>query len=175
MRATSEREEIEQELTSHIAGLRRYAYVLIGDPAEADDLVQECLARALATTRPWKQVRDVRAYLFTILHNVHADRRWRFRRAGQSVDLDLVVSGLGYPAPQEKRVEVHDLQRALYKIPEEQRQVLLLVGMEGMSYREAAIALDVPIGTIMSILSRGRTALQARLSGRGEGHLRRVK
>ena len=156
----------------HIGDLRRYAKALLGDWREADDLVQECLVRALSRPQLHKQVRDVRAYLFTILHNVYVDKVTR--RPRERVGLDPVVTYLSHPAPQPASVELRDLARALTRLPEDQRQVVLLIGLEGLTYQQAAEVLDVPIGTVMSRLSRGRDALRRMMEGEEEP-LRRVQ
>lgn len=137
--------------------------------------MQECLTRALAQATPWQRVRDVRAYLFTILHNVHVDR---FRRPGanaRSVPVEDVANVLSSPPTQHRRLEIQDLAWALDRLSEEQRQVVLLVGLEGMSYREAASVLDVPVGTVMSRLSRGRDALRRLMLGGKPGGVRVVQ
>jgi RNA polymerase sigma-70 factor (ECF subfamily) len=148
------------EIVEHIGALRRYARALVGNPVDADDLVQECLARVLAQMRAWREVRDIRAYLFTTLHNVFIDTGRRRRSAGSEVSIDDAAGRLVMPANQTLRLEVRDLMDALAQIPREQREVVLLVGMEGMSYIEAARVIGVPIGTVMSRLSRGREALR---------------
>lgn len=143
----------------HIVDLRRYACALLGSSAEADELVQECLLRALARQHFWTRIRDMRAYLFTILHNVYVDglkHRSRRDRGDQLVDAD---GGPAQPAGQLLSLELRDVVRAVAALPLEQREVLLLVGLEGMSYQATAGILDVPVGTVMSRLSRARAAL----------------
>ncbi len=157
---------VDREMVAHIAALRRYALLLVGDPHDADDLVQEALARVLARTRSWTRVRDVRSYLFTTLHHVFIDAMRRRRHLSQTVEVDAIIDRLAVPAGQLDRLVWRDFVRALASIPAEQREVVLLVGVEGMSYAEAARVLEVPIGTVMSRLSRGREALR-RLTQRG--------
>ena len=169
--------EEDRALLDHLGALRRYARALLGSAADADDLVPECLARALARTSLWRPVRNMRAYLFTILHNVHADRMSRRKRALDVVPLDG-ASAAAHPATppgQYGRLELRDLALALTRLPEEQRQVVLLVGLEGMSYQEVATVLDVPVGTVMSRLSRGREALRQLMAAKSPANLRRVK
>lgn len=165
-------DELGQLLMTHVSGLRRYARLLIGDPAEADDLVQDCLTRACAQAKPWRQINDPRAYLFTILHNVHATKRRRARLT--EVPLDAAYS-VSMPAEQHGRVALRDMARALARLPQEQREVVLLVGVEGLSYREAATVLDIPLGTVMSRLSRGREALRRLMAGEPAAPIRLVK
>ena len=154
---------IEQE----IPRLRRYARALTRDPSAADDLVQDCLARALAKSHLWQEGTDLRAWLFTILHNQYVNTVRRSVREGTVVEVSDTEPSLVAPAVQTKRLELRDLERALSKLPSEQRQVLLLVGMEGLRYEEVAEILSVPVGTVRSRLSRGRDALRV-LMGESE-------
>ncbi|HLJ65608.1 MAG TPA: sigma-70 family RNA polymerase sigma factor [Stellaceae bacterium] len=149
-------------LCDHIAALRRYARALQCDRVAAEDLVQECLARALSRGHLWREGSDLRAWLFTILHNIHVNDR-RAARTHAIAD-DRAMGVRIAPPAQEARLELRDLERALSRLPVEQRQVLLLVAIEGMSYEEAAAAMGVPIGTIMSRVARGRDALRRQLT-----------
>ena len=140
---------------------------------EADELVQDCLVRALSRLPPASSDLRVRPWLFTILHNLSVSRWRALRRRGPAVDaatLELPVA-----AAQHWSLAMRDLMRGLAELPLEQRQVLLLVGVEGLEYREAAAVLGLPIGTIMSRLSRGRDNLRTRMEGRERPALRRVK
>ncbi len=148
---------------------------MAGNREEADDLVQECLTRALARTKAWSEIRNTRAYLFTILHNVHVDRVIRNQRRGAVVPLDVVENKLSSRANQEDSLRIRDLERALRVLPEDYRQVVLLVGLEGMSYREAATTLGIPVGTVMSRLSRGRETLRQLMANEAHSNLRMVK
>lgn len=162
-------------LLAHIPGLRRYARALIGSRQDADDLVHECVIRALARQDCWSEIRNVRAYLFSILHNVYIDGTRSSIPAGRMIHLDACRSLPAFAAPQPRRLELMDLERALRLLPEEQRQVVLLVGLEGMSYREAAEVLNTPIGTVMSRLSRGREALRQMMAGQVQLTARRSR
>jgi RNA polymerase sigma-70 factor (ECF subfamily) len=147
-------------VAEHIEAVRRYARVIGRDPTHADDLVQECLARALSRPRDWQDVRDARAYLLTILHNLHVDdvvRRWR---DGVTVPIDDGDPGLACAPEQFGRLLLRDLARSLQALPEERRRLLLLIALDGMSYQEAARRLDLPVGTVMSRLSRTRDRLR---------------
>ncbi len=168
-------DELEKTVTQHITALRRYAITLAGDHAEADDLVQESLTRALTGIKRVSNIRDLRAYLFTVLHNVSIDQHRRQRRAVDRVMLDDVAWEHGVEASQERRLEVRDLRRALRQLPEEQRNVILLVGVGGMSYKETASILNIAMGTVMSRLFRGRENLRRMLGGERLARLRRVK
>ena len=153
-------DQLTREITAHIGALRRYALVLIADPHEADELVQECLSRVLAQMRAWRPVRDLRAYLFATMHNVVIDANRKRRTRANHVPIDDVLATLALPASQPRRFEMRALIQGLAALPEQQREVVLLIGLEGMSYLEAARVLGVPIGTVMSRLSRGREALR---------------
>jgi len=161
-------------VAQHMAALRRYARSLVRNSVEADDLVQECMARALARLRVWREVRDLRAYLFTILNNVHLDTIAQRKRAGNVVPLDEAIKTLACRPNQLARIEANELAEALEHIPEEQRRVVLLVGIGGMKYHEIASMLGIPIGTVMSRLSRGREALRQMLAGEDVPKLKRA-
>jgi RNA polymerase sigma-70 factor (ECF subfamily) len=152
--------DIRPRIAAEIPRLRRYARSLTRDVTAADDLVQDCLTRALAKVHLWQEGTDLRAWLFTILHNQYVNQVRRAVREGTAVALSDAEPVLTSAPNQGKRLELRDLERALAKLPEEQRSALLLVGMEGMRYEEVADILAVPVGTIRSRLSRGREALR---------------
>ncbi len=152
--------EFRHLLEHEIPRLRRYARALTRDASRADDLVQSCLARALAKSHLWQPGTDLRAWLFTILHNQHVNDVRRAVREGVIVPLDEMAPVLSAPSTQGASLRLRDLERALDRLPEEQRQVLLLVGLEGMRYEEVAGVLNVPVGTVRSRLSRGRDMLR---------------
>jgi RNA polymerase sigma factor (sigma-70 family) len=152
-----------------IPALRRYARSLARNRANADDLVQDCLERAV---RRWSQRRDgeVRAWLFTILHNLAVDQFRRSAVRGSHVAIDEVnEENLGEVAVQEQKLMYRDVLNKLARLPEEQRAVLLLVAVEDLSYADAARVLNIPVGTVMSRLSRARERLQRELAGTVEG------
>jgi RNA polymerase sigma-70 factor, ECF subfamily len=149
-----------RDIEAEIPGLRRYARALTRDLIAADDLVQDCLARALGKLNLWQQGTDLRAWLFTILHNQYINHLRRTAREGAAVGLSEREPLLARAPQQGRRLEVRDLERAIAKLPRTQRSVILLVGLEGMSYGEVATVLNVPVGTIRSRLSRGREALR---------------
>lgn len=152
--------DIYRRIEAEIPRLRRYARALTRDISAADDLVQDCLARALSKVHLWQAGTDLRAWLFTILHNQYVNHVRRAVREGAAVALSETEPLLTSQPNQSKRLELRDLERAIAKLPEEQRAVLLLVGLEGMRYEEVAVVLDVPVGTIRSRLSRGREMLR---------------
>ena len=149
------------EIAAHIPRLRRYARALAGDSHRADDLVQDTLERALVKFRLWRRGSDLRAWLFTIMHNVFINQLKGRREFALD---DAIEAGL-QSAPQSDALELRDLDAALRQLPAEQREVLLLVGLEQLSYTEASKVLDIPVGTVMSRLSRGRERLRALMSG----------
>jgi RNA polymerase sigma-70 factor (ECF subfamily) len=156
--------DIYQDIEALIPRLRRYARVLVRDPVAADDLVQDCLVRALEKLHLWQNGSNLRAWLFAILHNQHVNRIRQAIRAGNTggpIDLTKAEQLLVAPAGQEKRLELRDLDRALRRLPDAQRAVVLLIGLEGMSYPEVAAVLAIPVGTVRSRLSRGRAALRS--------------
>ena len=156
----------DRDFVQHIPRLRRYARALTGDRGRADDLVQDTLERALVKFHLWRPGSDLRAWMFTIMHNVYVNQV----RANSSAVVSALDDEAALPAiraTQSDRLEVLDLQIALLRLPEEQRAVLLLVGLEQMTYEEAAGVLNVPIGTVMSRLSRARERLRLLLSGGG--------
>ena len=149
-----------QALVEHIPGLRRYARALTGDAWAADDLVQDTLERACGKWRLWLAGSNLRAWLFTLMHNLFANRVRRAMRQtpGGTVDIEEVAHQLEAPDP--GLGDAIDLQRCLLRLPPDQRVVLLLVSVEDMSYQEVATITGVPIGTVMSRLSRARRRLQ---------------
>ena len=153
------------DLVSALPRLRRYARVLTGDLNRADDLVQDTLARAWEKRRLWQAGSDLRAWLFTIMHNVHVNLHARRRRewAENSLDADDgPIAGWEIPirATQSDRVELAEVFLLFGRLPVEQREVLILAAIEELPYEEIAAALAIPIGTEMSRLSRARDKLR---------------
>lgn len=150
-------------LLAEIPRLRRYARALTGDAARADDLVQDTLERALAKGRLWRPG-NLRAWLLTVMHNVFVNQA----RGAGPVDYrsDDDLPELPVRAQQHDGLELRDLERALQQLPQAQRQVLLLVGLEDLSYEETARIVGAPVGTVMSRLSRARDRLRLLLAGR---------
>jgi RNA polymerase sigma-70 factor (ECF subfamily) len=146
-------------VAAEIPRLRRYARALVGDNGEADDLIQDTLERALARLDQWRDGDSPRKWLFSILHNLYVDGLRRKSRRPPHVGLDSL--GVEQSAPAADGASGRDIDRALQLLSGEQRQVLLLVGLEGLSYAETAGVLDIPVGTVMSRLARGRGRLRA--------------
>jgi RNA polymerase sigma-70 factor, ECF subfamily len=152
------------ELVAALPRMRRYARVLTGDPARADDLVQDALARAWEKRRLWRAGSDLRAWLFTIMHNVHVNQLALVRREAGNVSLDALDEDGGWQPSvrggETQRLELAEVLRAMARLPAEQREVLLLAAVEELRYEEIAAVLAVPIGTVMSRLSRARERLR---------------
>jgi len=158
----------------HIPALRRYAFALLRDRDRADDLVQDTLERALSRWLLRRGDADVRAWLFTILRNLHVSAWRRDRRHGATVAVDETTMP-AIAARQDTALEVRDVLAALDQLPEEQKSLLLLVGVEDFSYEDAARILGMPIGTVMSRLSRARQRLRSVVETGKVALLRRVK
>ena len=161
-----------ERLVELIPRLRRYARALVGDRAAADDLVQDTLERAVRKFHLWKPG-DLRAWLFSIMHNVFVNQL-KARKIAPSVEIDEAV--IAAHVPTVTSVDVLDLQRALLTLAPEQREVVLLVALEDMTYADVSRALGIPIGTVMSRLSRGREKLRHLMNGEpGKSPLRVVQ
>jgi RNA polymerase sigma-70 factor, ECF subfamily len=156
--------EFDGLVEREIPRLRRYARALTRSADRADDLVQETLLRAISKSHLWQPGTDIRAWLFTIMHNLYVNIVRRVMREEAAVDIDQISSSLVAVTDPTSSSQLRDLERALGRLPDEQREVILLVGLEGMSYETAAEVLGVPVGTVRSRLSRGREALR-RLMG----------
>jgi len=169
------RADDEALILACIPSLRRYARGLTGDPHRADDLVQDTLERAWSRYSRWQKRGELRAWMFGIMHNHFIDGvRANNRRADQTAPGDL--PDLPVRATQTDQLEVRDLDRCLQALPPEQREVLLLICVEDLSYQDTARVLDVPIGTVMSRLSRAREKFAALMRGHDAvSRLHRVK
>ena len=152
-------------LENEIPRLRRYARALTRDASATDDLVQNCLLRALTRSHLWEPGTNLRAWLFTILHNQHVNDLRSHARSRLTVPLEDAEALLWEPPTQGVALQVRDLSRALDRLPKHQRETLLLVGLEDMSYDEVARTMDVSVGTVRSRLNRGRKLLR-QISGR---------
>lgn len=169
---------ILSKIESCIPSLRRYAYALLRSSPDADDLVQETLLRALDGLHTLRGEEDVRPWLFAIMHNTFVNHRRRARVRSGLVPLAHADDvALGRPGGQEDRLHWRDLVQALACLPDDQREVVLLVSVEDLTYAETARALDVPIGTVMSRLARARERLRRTIQQEPEARpcLRRVK
>ena len=161
-------DDFAQRVGEEMPRLRRYALALLRSEVDADDLVRECVVRALSKRHLWQEGTDLRAWLFTILHNQFVNNVRRLAPQGISVDVSDLDAETHQVPRQDKRPELRDLDRALALLPEEQRAVILLVGLEGMAYETAAEVVGLPIGTVRSRLSRGREGLRRLMGIRSE-------
>src|SRR6202048_4950609 len=146
-------------LEKEIPRLRRYAFALTRNMSRADDLVQDTLVRAIAKQRGWQGGTNLPAALFPLKQNQKVNGGRRSRREGP-VEFDDTWPFPTAATDPAAGLSLRDLDRALARIPQERRQGILLIGLEDISYKEAATILDVPIGTIRSRLSRGRESLR---------------
>ena len=159
----------DQILLSWVPRLRRYARALAANRDDADDLVQDTLERAWAKLALWRvggEVRDIRAWLFSVMHNLHVDGIRRPKLATVLMDDD--TPDVAVAPTQGERLAVLDLQGALDLLPVEQKEIVLLIALEDMSYADVAATLSIPVGTVMSRLSRGRERLRSLMEGRDE-------
>ncbi|MGF1612224.1 MAG: RNA polymerase sigma factor [Kiloniellales bacterium] len=158
--------EVYREIEQHIPHLRRYARAIAHNPVAADDLVQESLLRALTKSHLYRPGTNLRAWLFTILHNQHVSDVRRNARTGVAVDPDDAAPALATRPNQETGLVIGALQRALQQLPDKQRILIELVALGDMSYEEVAKSYGLPLGTVKSRISRGRTQLRDALEGR---------
>ncbi len=157
-------EDVAEQLHAQIPRLRRYARALTGNAVRADDLVQDCLERALSRRDQWRPDSDLRAWLFTIMHNLHINAVRRERNGPQFTELldeDNYVAAYAVDG----QLQLRDLETALLRLAEEQRTVLLLVAIEELSYAQVSAVLDIPVGTVMSRLHRARERLRGLMAG----------
>ena len=159
--------EFYRLIEQQIPRLRRYARALTRNRERADDLVQDTLSRALVKEQFWQPGTNLRAWLFTIMHNQNVNNvRLPVVRESRMVDMEQLSPMPATTDPTASR-QMFELERALAQLPVEQRQVILLVGLEGMSYEDATGILSVPVGTVRSRLSRGRDTLRKLLDMEG--------
>ena len=153
----------DTQLVEQIPRLRRYARALTGDAGRADDLVQDTLERALRKRTLWRPGSNLRAWLFSVMHNVHVNQ---LRRTPSGTAVDYETQNLQASGNlDDDTAAVRDIFRGIAQLPLEMREVILLVGLEQFSYAETAKVLAIPIGTVMSRLSRARERLRGWLGG----------
>lgn len=155
----------EDELVSEIPSLRRFALSKTSNPAEADDLVQDCVLRALDKRGSFEEQTNLRAWLFTILRNRFLDEKRKITRRGTHLSCEEEEIYIPVTGGQEQTLELKYFRKAFESLPGPDREVLSLVGMEGLSYEEAAGLLDIPVGTVRSRLSRARSRLRKAEAG----------
>lgn len=164
----------DEQVLQYIPRLRRYARALLGDADRAEDLVQETLTRALGKLHFWRRGSDMRAWLFTIMHNQFANDCRRAQKRPDVVPLDDVCAEMASVDCAELHAGLRDIEQALMQLPEAQRAALLLVSLEGLSYAESARVLGIRPGTLMSRLHRAREKLRNGLN-RVPGKVRRIR
>ncbi len=171
---TDHRDEFEWLLEQEIPHLRRYARALLHDPVGADDLVQDCLERALRKWQRWRMQGRLRSWLFRMLYRLYLNglRDTRHRREERS--LDTLVVEPSQPADQEMHRQCQDVLRAMDALADDQREAILLVALEDLSYDEAAWVLGIPVGTLRSRISRGRSALRDHCGDTPEADMHRA-
>jgi RNA polymerase sigma-70 factor (ECF subfamily) len=155
------------DIVGLLGPLRRYARALTRDETQADDLVQDTLVRAYEARSTFRTSGNLRGWLLSILHNTFVDGRRRHAAEARRAEHIGAIIETATPAEQESRVRLQQVQAAFMSLPDEQRAALHLVAVEGLSYQEAAAALGVPVGTLMSRLGRARAALRAFEDGSG--------
>ena len=151
------------DLIECIPRLRRYARALVGAHSGADDLVQDTMERGWAKLSSWRRGSDMRAWLFGIMHNLYVDQLRKPALALDTFDDDTPVTPVH--ATQTDGLEIRDMEAVLQLLPPEQREILLLVALEEMTYEEVGATLRIPLGTVMSRLSRAREKVRALMEG----------
>lgn len=158
--------DVRNKIVDHLPALQRYALSLAYDPTAAQDLVQECAVRALSNSNLYKSGTNLRAWLFTILHNLHISEARRSAKYPAVKDPDAVLERLSVPPAQIAKVMLNDVDNAMSRLPTKQRRILMSIGVEGKSYGEMSDEYGVPVGTIKSRYARARTALAEKLQPR---------
>ena len=166
-------DNMNANIIEQIPRLRRYARALTGDSHSADDLVQDTLERAWSKLYMWRRGSDLRAWMFSIMHNTFINHIRKNKIVTVSMDEDVLEVPIR--ATQEDDIHMRDLTSAISKLAYEYREVVLLIGLEQMSYEEVSKVLGIPMGTVMSRLSRGREKLRSLMAGESAPVLRRVK
>lgn len=154
-------ETVRKELVALLPRLRRFAYGLTGAIADGDDLVQSACLRALDRIEQWRPGTRLDSWMYRILQNLWIDqlRAGRSREVAMEDEAMAAIPGGDQARVIEARLGLAEVRREVGRLPAEQRSVLLLVSVEGLSYKQAAEVLDIPIGTVMSRLARARLAL----------------
>jgi RNA polymerase sigma-70 factor (ECF subfamily) len=156
-------DEKRTAILAEIPRLRRYARALLRDREAADDLVQDCLERALTRLENWRTGESPRRWLFTIMHHLFVDQTRKVKRRSETMPIEAAQE-MASPATQVENLASREILEALQAISPERRAALVMVAIEGFSYAEAAETLGIPAGTLMSRISRGREDLRALLS-----------
>lgn len=168
-------DRLQQRMVEEIPALRRYALMLTQNADAADDLVQDSLERAWKHLASWKRGSNLRAWLFTIMHNQYINGLRYLERRPALLNLDCGEQLATVTQSADAHIQLEELQKAIKRLPLEQREVITLVAVEGESYKQVARILDIPIGTVMSRLHRGREALRSQLFQQPPAQFRRIK
>jgi RNA polymerase sigma-70 factor (ECF subfamily) len=163
------------EIEATVPALRRYARALTRNADRADDLVQDCLERAIRKRNLFTPTGPVQAWLFRMLINIWRNDLRFERRRGDQIPIDSLIAEPSVAPAQPGRIALSEMSRAIDRLPDDQREALLLVVLEGLSYHDAAAALGIPDGTLMSRLGRARAALRALTGAGDEPRLRSIK
>lgn len=166
---------VNEEIILLIPKLRRYARGLTGNKERADDLVQDCLARALAKVSLWKPGTNLQGWLFTIMHNIFINECQKKENNTQTMPIEEQVNMVALDADPEQAMITDDMFKLLMNLSPSQREVLLLVSVEGQTYEEVAVILNIPIGTVMSRLHRARESMRQNMNEMNTIPLRRIK
>lgn len=153
----------EDEMLALLPRLRRFARALARDATDADDLCQIAIEKALLAKASWQPGTRMDSWMYRIMRNAWIDTARARSRASQTFVAEEAGLGVGVESEAEARIALNDVDRAMARLPDEQREVIALVLVEGLAYKEAADVLDIPMGTLTSRLSRGRQALMAEL------------
>ena len=165
--AEKETQKTVDVLVAHLPALRRYAMSLTGNTSQADDLVQDCIERALRQLSQLRELPRIAGWLRRILHNLYIDDLRRNRGKSKEVDIDEFADHLELSVSAAERHVVRDLSKAMRRLSVEHREILLLVSVEELNYREIAEELGIPQGTVMSRLARARERLRSIMQGEG--------
>lgn len=157
------RKKWNKQLTEQIPHLLRYAKALTRNTDMAEDLIQDCLERAWSKRSLWNPQRKLRPWLFTIMHNLYINEINKLVNKHQHVSVD--ISMIDERVDDSQVLRINELDKALGKLNPGYREIILLAGLEGLSYKEIAVVTDLPLGTVMSRLSRGREKLKQLMDG----------
>lgn len=163
------------EMEAIVPALRRYARALTRNADRADDLVQDCLERAIRKQSLWRPTGSLQSWLFRMLLNIYRNDLRQVRRRGDQVPIETMLVEPAVAPAQHGRIALAEMARAIDTLPGDQREALLLVVLEGQSYSDAADILEIPMGTLMSRLGRARAALRSLTGAGDEPRLRTVK
>jgi RNA polymerase sigma-70 factor (ECF subfamily) len=158
--------QVAQQIEVHVPALMRYAMALAHNPTAAQDLVQECVVRALTKAHLFKGGTNLRAWLFTILHNLYVSEIRRNKKWKEAANPEAAINSLSVPPSQIHSVMLRAVREAMRRLPSQQKLILYLIGVEGRSYKEVSRELGIPIGTVKSRCSRARDTLQQELDSR---------